>query len=61
MNKETTEIKCPACGNVKRVEKAKLRNKNEFQCAGCETRFSITFDTGEDGMAVDYILAKDYP
>ena len=55
------EVVCPGCGKRARVETDENTQKMWFDCPGCSTPFTVTFETDEEKNRESYILAKDIP
>lgn len=56
----TTETAyCPGCGKPQTAKVDAM--KMSFVCLDCTTKWTLTFDTGEEGQVRAFLLAEDYP
>jgi predicted Zn finger-like uncharacterized protein len=53
-------ITCPGCGAQITLGEEQVRDRIQCLCSKCETRFSVTLDSGQDAMEEFHRLAKDY-
>jgi len=49
---------CPGCGKPQTAKVDAM--KMSFQCSKCKTKWTLTFDTGEEGQFKAFLHAEDY-
>jgi len=55
---QTKQVYCPGCGTPQMA--TDIISKMSFECAKCKTRWTVTFDTGEDALIRAFINAEDH-